>query len=243
MKVDTHCHIDLYENPLRIIEECEKENITAIAMTNLPSHFEMGYPHVISCKKVRLSLGLHPLYSEKHVEEFPLFIKNISRTSYIGEIGLDFSIEGYKTKEIQINTFKRILQLIGQQKKILSIHSRRAEKEVFNLLQEYKIENAIFHWYTGSLSLIEKISEMGYCFSVNYAMTQSENGKKIINKIPIQNLLTETDGPFVKRDNKIMKPTDINVIINEIAKIKCLSNKDVENAISNNFRILINKIK
>lgn len=43
--LDTHCHIDLYKNPEEILKECIKENLTVISMTNLPSHFEKGYPY------------------------------------------------------------------------------------------------------------------------------------------------------------------------------------------------------
>ena len=136
MILDTHCHIDLYKNPYEILQECEINNIIVLAVTNLPSHFEMGYPHTLPFKRIRLALGLHPLNALEHGDEFQLFVKNLSKTSYIGEVGLDFSREGFKTKEIQLNSFTKILKLISNKNKILTLHSRRAEKEVFNLLQE-----------------------------------------------------------------------------------------------------------
>ena len=107
--IDTHCHTDLYKNPIKILQECEKAGITVLSMTNLPSHFEMGYQHVLPFKRIRLALGMHPLHAEQHDKEFSLFLKNLSKTSYIGEVGLDFSREGYTTKEIQVNSFERIL--------------------------------------------------------------------------------------------------------------------------------------
>ena len=91
MIIDTHCHIDMYENPLEVALECEQKGVITIGMTNLPSHFELGRPHLLAFKKVRLALGLHPLYAESHKKELPIFLRNISKTSYIGEIGLDFS--------------------------------------------------------------------------------------------------------------------------------------------------------
>lgn len=241
--IDTHCHIDQYQNPHQIISECESQNIITIGVTNLPSHFQIGFPHVEFCKKVRLALGMHPLYAHIHEKEFPLFLNNIDRTSYIGEIGLDFSREGISTKEIQIKTFNKILKSIEGKKKILSIHSRRAEKEVLDLLINYKISNAIFHWYTGSQSLINRIVESGYYFSINPSMIESENGKKNISKIPLNYILTESDGPFIKVNNKQIKPHNVSLVIDYLSKERNLTKVEIENVIFNNFKKLISSIK
>jgi len=241
--IDTHCHIDLYKNPIKIIQDCEKSGITVLGMTNLPSHFEMGYPHVIPYKKIRLALGMHPLYVEQHENEYPAFLRNLSKTSYIGEVGLDFSKEGFSTKEIQLKSFHRILNELKGKKKILSIHSRRAEKEVFNLLLEYNIKNAIFHWYSGPLSLIDEIVKSGYYFSINPAMIKSVNGKKIISKIPLNKILTETDGPFVEVNSRIVVPNDIVFIIEYLSVLLAKTFKEIELLIQDNFNILIGSIK
>ena len=82
------------------------------------------------------------------------------------------------SKEKQIYAFRYVLSLIKDKNKIVSVHSRKAEKEVFELLQEYRRKNAIFHWYSGPLSLIEEIINAGYYFSINEAMTTSISGKK-----------------------------------------------------------------
>ena len=243
MIIDTHCHLDLYERPELIVKECEEQNILTIEVTNLPSHFEIGFPHVQFCKKVRLALGMHPLYAHNHEKEFPLFLNNIDKTSYIGEIGLDFSREGISTKEIQIKIFNKILKSIEGKKKILSIHSRRAEKEVLDLLIKYKISNAIFHWYAGPLYLIDKIIEAGYYFSINPAMTKSENGKKIISKIPSYRLLTESDGPFIKIEKEVIKPKDVSIVIEYLADTKNNTFLEIEKNIYNNFKTLVSTLK
>ncbi len=241
--IDTHCHIDLYKNPIKILKECEQAGITVLAMTNLPSHFEMGYPHVLPFKKIRLALGMHPLYAEQHNKEFPLFLKNFYKTSYIGEVGLDFSREGYPTKEMQVVTFKKILDKVSGQKKILSLHSRRAEKEVLNLLIEKKIESAIFHWYSGPLSLIDKIADSGYYLSVNTSMIKSESGQKMINRMPLDHILTETDGPFTEVNGRESKPSDISLVYQYFSKIWSKTNQEVDSIITSNFQKLISVIR
>ena len=109
----------------------------------------------------------------------------------------------------------------------MSVHSRKAEKEVFELLQEYEIKNVIFHWYSGPLNLIDKIIDAGYYFSINEAMTVSISGRKIINKIPQNRILTESDAPFNKHSN----------ILNAISNIGL-----TEDLIYLNFLKLINAI-
>jgi TatD DNase family protein len=211
--IDTHCHIDMYKNPHSIAEESERLGIITIGMTLLPSHFEMGYKHILKYKKVRLALGMHPLESKSHETEFDKFIDNLDKTSYIGEIGLDFSKEGILSKELQITSFKKILTALKDKRKIISLHSRRAEKEVLNLLIDYGVSNAIFHWYSGSVNLIKEIVSHGYSFSINPAMLKSANGKKIIQLLPQDRVLTETDGPFVSIHDTPCKPKDVILVL------------------------------
>lgn len=162
--IDVHCHFDMARNPEKYILDNEKKNITTIGMTNLPSHFQMGANHLRNYRYIRLALGLHPLRAKDHAKEYSKFAEYVKQTSYIGEVGLDFSREGLPTKETQLESFDYVLNCIKGQKKILSIHSRRAEKETLELLLEKKIENAIFHWYSGSLSVIKMIIDSGYFF-------------------------------------------------------------------------------
>lgn len=201
MIIDTHCHYDMMESPEDYINKVEKTGNIAIGMTNIPSHFDMGYEHIRKYKKVRLALGFHPQLAGEHKEELSLFARYLGRTSYVGEIGLDFSSEYISTRDIQISCLRYILEELRGKNKIISVHSIRAEKELLSLLQDYNIKNVIFHWYSGPLSLIPEIISEGYYFSINEAMTLSSSGRKIIDKIPIDKILTESDAPFNRKNN------------------------------------------
>ncbi|MFO0355984.1 MAG: TatD family hydrolase [Sphingobacteriaceae bacterium] len=241
--IDTHCHIDLYNNPLQVAKESERLGIITIGMTNLPSHFEMGFKHLIGFTKVRLALGMHPLYAESHIKEFPGFVRNISKTSYIGEIGMDFSKEGISTKSIQIETFRKILNELKGKKKILSIHSRKAEREVLQYLIDFKIQTAIFHWYSGPLGLIDEIIKAGYYFSINPAMIKSKSGIEIISRIPIQRILTESDGPFIEVKGKPILPNDIKVVHEYLSLKLGIEVSEIEVIIDKNFKSILTSIK
>lgn len=205
-------------------------------MTNLPSHFQMGVNHVRRYKYIRLALGLHPLRAKEHVKEYSKFRQYIDETSYIGEVGLDFSREGFSTKDIQIKSFKFVLDCIRTKNKILSLHSRRAEKETLEMLIEKGIDNAIFHWYSGSLNVLRNIANSGFFFSINSAMIQSDNGRKIIAEIPKELILTETDFPYIEND-------DITSIYVWLSKLWNTTTKDVELTIDANFQRLIQRIR
>lgn len=240
--LDVHCHIDQYKNPNQLAIKSEKKGIITLGVTNLPTHYELGFPHVRKYKKVRLALGMHPLLANQHSREFSKFKELLDTTSYIGEVGLDYSNEGLPTKDIQVGTLKRIFRLIRDKKKIVSLHSRRAEKKVFELLQEYNIKLGIFHWYSGPLGLIDEISEAGYYFSVNTAMINSKKGAKIISRIPLSNLLVETDGPFIKYKGRDVEPMDVKDIYAYLAKERGMSIVEMDKLIDRNFNFLLKSL-
>lgn len=201
MIIDTHCHFDMMPNPEAYISRKEKAGDIVIGMTNLPSHFRMGQPHLRGFKHIRLALGLHPLLATEGKKELALFERLIDQSSYIGEIGLDFSKEGVNTKTAQVDVLREILSILKGKKKIVSVHSRRAERELLDLLCENEIKNVIFHWYSGPVGLIHDILEKGYYFSINESMCRSKNGQAIIEQIPKDRILTETDAPYNETDD------------------------------------------
>lgn len=227
MMIDTHCHFDMIPNPEKYISDIEQRGDIVIGMTNAPSHFQIGWQHVRTYKHVRLALGFHPLLAHELQNELSLFERLLDKTSYIGEIGLDFSREGKATKDIQIESLRRILSYLRGKSKILSVHSRNAEQELLALLKEYEIRNVIFHWYTGDVSLVPEILQEGYYFSVNEAMTLTNKGRNIIDRIPLDRLLIETDCPFNRK-------CDIKNTYSFLAELGCY-----ESIIKDNFNRLI----
>ena len=226
--IDTHCHFDMMPKPETYIRQRELAGDIVIGMTNLPSHFQMGQPHLRWYKHIRLALGLHPLLAAESKSEVTLFKRLVNQTSYIGEIGLDFSKEGLANKDEQVAVLRELLSAIRGKKKIVSVHSRKAEKELLALLSEYEIENVVFHWYSGSVDLIPAILGRGYYFSVNEAMCLSMNGRAIIEKIPRDRVLTETDAPYNER-------TDIREVLKQLNM--------TEQEIYNNFKRLLVGLK
>jgi TatD DNase family protein len=242
--LDTHCHIDLYPDPHRVLDEVARKRITTVAVTNLPSHFIQARPHVVSAKSVRLALGLHPLFANKHTKsELRKFRELAPATSYIGEVGLDFSSEGRSTADKQRTTFRLVLEAISDRPRFLTIHSRRAEAEVLDLLTEYRIKGAVFHWYSGPHTLVDKIVYAGHYFSVNPAMIRTTKGRSIIERIPRERILTETDGPYLQVGDRPALPADVLLVLDYLVTSWNMPQEQVKQYIWGNFQTILQPIR
>src|SRR5260370_6924718 len=88
--IDTHCHLNLYPDPLGLAARCDRENITAICVTNSPAAFEATKTYISGFRRVRIALGLHPLETARHRTQWHRFADLVTETSYIGEVGPHF---------------------------------------------------------------------------------------------------------------------------------------------------------
>lgn len=230
--IDCHCHFDMMDNPEEYIARMDRQGHTIIGMTNRPCFFREGIRHIKPYKRIRLALGLHPLQLEHKDEDLMEFEKMVEQTSYIGEIGLDFSSEGKLTTDRQIDCFEEILRILSGKNKILSVHSRQAERTVLNLLDLFYQENVIFHWYTGANDLIPEIVEHGFYFSVNEAMLSTLHGRELVSQMPYDRVLTESDAPY---NTKV----DIGKVVVGLAKMWNMSRHDAYLVIDSNFKTLL----
>lgn len=242
--IDSHCHIDLYPNPTQIADRANRAKILTVVVTNLPSAFERAYPHIKQFQYLRLALGLHPLVADEHRAERRLFRQLVGKTSYIGEIGLDFSREGYLTKEIQIESFKFVLDTLEGKRKFITLHSRRAEQSILKILDESRYKHpVVFHWYSGNITDLKDVIDCGHYFSINPAMIVSSNGQKIIDLVPPERILTETDGPFVKSFGKNVEPRNVIEVEQYLASLWSTESLKVRMKVRENFLRLVSPLK
>jgi len=108
-------------------------------------------------------------------------------------------------------------------------------------LKKYKTKFAVFHWYTGSLKILEKIINEDYYFSINYKMLTTDNGKKILSKIPKELILFESDAPHIKFNKSEFYPKMISKIYKEFEKYYGVDS--FQDLIFKNFKGLLLKRK
>lgn len=238
--IDTHFHLDLWDDPKSIIEEIEKNKIYTIAVTNTPSVFFHTYNLTEKSKYIRPALGFHPELVYQRKNELPHFFENLKKTKYIGEIGLDYGKQSNEDKKEQKRVFEKIIDACSNHNdKVLTIHSRGSYKDVIDIIGNDFSNKVVLHWYSGSLKELERAVEYGFYFSINLPMTISLSGQKVIKSIPQQRILTESDGPFTKFNNNICSPLSINVVIKNLSNI-CLGDYSFyKQLVYDNFRKLL----
>ncbi|MGH9644927.1 MAG: Qat anti-phage system TatD family nuclease QatD [Terriglobales bacterium] len=241
--LDCHCHVDLYPDPPAVADRAEAAGAFTILVTNLPSAYEKLQPHIHGRRRMRLALGLHPLLAEQHIHEREKFRSLARETSFIGEVGLDFSRDGRPTTEIQLESFVFLLRTLAQQPKFITVHSRRAEKEVLRLLKQEARSPVVFHWYTGPLTTLKDAISDGHYFSINPAMLLGQNGQRIIAGIPRDRILTETDGPFVKIGTRAAEPKDIRLVEDGLARMWGISPVEVRYVVAENFQRIMAPVR
>lgn len=241
---DTHFHLDLVSDPEKVADQIEQHQIYTIAVTNSPSVFFFTEKIASNKRFIRSALGLHPELAVERYNEVEQFSQLIDRTRYIGEIGLDNSNKSLSNYQKQKKVFEKIVSICADKNdKILTIHSRKAAKDVIDILGDNFPGEIILHWYSDSLKHIEIAIDRGYYFSVNYPMLQSKNGRKIIEMIPLDKILIETDGPFTKKQDKIFTPLMTPLILEKLYlhKNKSDSKESFLKALYRNFQDLIIK--
>lgn len=217
--VDTHCHIDLYPSPQLVAADADATGVRTIAVTNAPSVFFFTAGLAQKTRHLRAALGLHPELVATHGKEIDSFLSMLDQTRYIGEIGLDYTTRDENNRVRQ----REILQTIvtacrGAGNKVLTVHSRRAASDVNTIIGADFPGTVILHWFSGSKKELLQGLDHGYYFSVNPAMTTSDSGRKLIALIPLDRLLTETDGPFVTCGRTPASPSDVMRVITFLAE-------------------------
>jgi len=212
-------------------------------VTNLPSHYEIALRHLAGAPHVHPALGLHPLAAAKHTAELNRFLQLAPGTNFIGEVGMDFSYEGRASRILQEKVFDRILNALTDRQRFVTIHSRGAEKEVLAALAQSGLRKAVFHWYSGPLTLVEDILSAGHYFSLNPAMLTSRTFPRFLPLLSRERVLLESDGPHAKLQTHRTQPSDVRFVFNHLQRAWEVSPEGLEDLLTNNFqRILATEI-
>lgn len=239
--IDTHCHLDLYKDYKAVILDSYRQKTFIIAVTNIPSVFEHECTLFQKDKNIAVALGFHPQLVDSYGNQVELFISLLPKAKFIGEIGLDYQDNNETVREKQRKVFKHIIREIAKySNKTIAVHSRNSTDDVISIIGKDYPGNIILHWYSGSIKTLERAINNGYYFSVNPSMTKTEKGQKIIKSIPLERLLTETDGPFLKVNGSIVNPPDVESVIIYLSSVHKKPMEAVKKIVKNNFLKIAN---
>ncbi|TIN74387.1 Qat anti-phage system TatD family nuclease QatD [Mesorhizobium sp.] len=241
--VDFHCHVDLYKDHSALIAECDRERVATLAVTTTPKAWPRNRELAAKSAHVRIALGLHPQLVAERENELPIFERYLSDARYVGEIGLDAGPRFYRGFPAQERVFERILRACAEQGgKILTVHSVRAVGKVLNHIESSLPQDrgrVVLHWFTGTSAEARRAVALGCYFSINGEMLRSPKHRQLVGSLPLDRLLTETDGPFVERDGQPLRPRDVGHTVVELAEARNVSAKAMEDAVLQNLRRLV----
>jgi len=249
MLVDVHCHLNFKEfNSDRdeVIKRAKKNGFVSIIVSGTEHNTNKDVLKLAEKYDIiKASLGLYPTYIEKlskkeFQRDLEFIKKNKDKIIAIGELGADFKeIANESKKKLQLERLRTTLTELKKLKKPFIIHSRKAEKECVELLEELKIKKALFHCFTGNYKLAKRIEQNNWYLSIPTILARNQHFQGIVNNVSINSILTETDAPYLAPNpQERNEPLFIKSTIKKIAEIKKIDEEEVKKNIFLNYQKL-----
>ena len=249
--IDSHCHLDyepLFTDIKNVIKRSQDIGIEKILTicTTIQSYEKII--RIINENEIVFgTFGIHPHEVENNFISTNVIITNIKQNKKIigiGETGLDFYYNN-SDKEKQILSFKNHLEAAAELNIPVIVHSRNAETETFNILNEFKSKNLkiLMHCFTGSREFAEKLLDFNTYFSASGIIT-FKNSIELQNTfkfIPLDRLLIETDSPYlapVPQRGKKNEPSFLKFTANKLADLRDMKNDELISKTTANFNKL-----
>lgn len=235
--IDTHAHInDNIFDPDReqVIQEAEQAGLCAIINvgTDLVSS-KMSIKLSETYKIVWAAVGLHPHDASKlNEEDWEEFVNLIGHKKVVavGEVGLDY-YRMLSPKDTQQTVFRRFIRLARETDLPIIIHSRDAHEDTLQILREEKPQAGVFHAFSGDMDILRAGLSLGLYISITGTVTFKKSSvAPLINFIPLDRLLLETDCPYLTPDpyrGKRNQPAFVRFVAEKVAEILGLAVEEV----------------
>lgn len=244
MYIDCHTHLDFFENNIeKAIKDINDNKILTIANSMDIESYIKNKEYSIKSKFIKTCFGIHPWKAAEYKGDLQSLIPYIEESEIIGEIGLDYLwVEDKNTFEPQRKVFNFILEESIKRSKVVNLHTKDAEEEIYEALKKYNYSKAIIHWYSGDIVTLEKFIDIGCYFTISVDIGYSEKSYEVLSKIPMDKLLIETDGPTALEwvNGEYGYPSEIKSVYEKVAKFKNIDVKELLVIVEENFQRLFN---
>lgn len=255
MIFNTHSHLNDEKFDIDredVVKEIKNSNVTKLLV--------LGWDKESSVKAIELAesydfiyaaIGFHPenldgLNQEDF--EYVMSLLNHPKVVALGEIGLDYYWDNSETtKERQKEYFIKQIEIANKVGLPICIHCRDAIGDTLEILKKNKVINSgVMHCYSGSKESMKEFVKLGLYISFGGTLTykNSLTAKEVAKEVPLEYLLIETDDPYLppvpfrgKRNN----PAYVSYVAGELANLRNMSQKDVEEITYNNALKLFKK--
>ena len=249
--IDSHCHLDhepLFANIPEVLKRSKENGVKKILTICTTIDGFSSIKDILKMDDIIYgTFGIHPHETQTNVVDKSTIVKNIKQNPKligVGETGLDFYYNNSK-KDIQIKSFKEHIEAAIDIDLPVIVHSRNAEKETFEILNDYKNQNPkiLLHCFSGSYAFFKNMEKLNSYFSASGIITfkNSTELQDTFTKIPNDKLLVETDSPFLApmpMRGKKNEPAFIKYTLNKLSELKSVSDIEMDNLTTNNFETL-----
>jgi TatD DNase family protein len=249
--IDSHAHLDMDRfdgDRDDVIARARREGvhtIVSLAMIDETDSYQRAFP-LVAENDLLTAVGCHPhdakLFDAKGGEELLEELASRNRVIAIGEIGLDYHYN-LSTPERQQEVFRRQLRLARKLELPVIVHHRDAEADLAQILDEESVSEVkgILHSFTASLATAEAAVNHGFLISFSGIVTfkSALALQEVARALPLDKILVETDCPYlapVPHRGKRNEPVFVRETAAFLAKLKGISENDVEAATDTNFR-------
>jgi TatD DNase family protein len=255
MYIDSHCHINFPELSQKIDEvlaNMESNNIShalcvSVTLDKINEILDLTKKY----SNIYASVGVHPDYEDIQEPDIDTLFKYSmnDKVVAIGETGLDyFRLKG--DLSWQRDRFRTHIRAAIKSNLPLIIHTRNAPDDTISIMKEEAANSAtgVMHCFTESYEMAKKAIDLGFYISFSGIITfkNAETLRETVKKIPIENILIETDSPYlapVPNRGKLNEPANVKYVAEKIAELKGLSVEKVAEITTNNFFKLFTKCK
>ena len=249
--IDSHCHLDhepLLSDLSNVIKRSKEVGIKKLlTISTSYKSFDRIKKIIEEDEIIYGTIGIHPHETTDNKITSDFIVKNLNDNAKIigiGETGLDFYYNN-SDRDNQIVSFKEHIDASLKTNTPLIIHSRDAEDETFNILNDYKDQNLkiLMHCFTGSKDFAKKLLTLNAFFSASGIITfkNSLDLQETFKFLPLDKILIETDSPFlapVPNRGKKNEPSFIDYTAQKLADIKDISKSNLISSTTNNFNKL-----
>ena len=245
--IDTHAHLDMYEDWDVIIKNAKENGIKKIIIPAVETeYFQKILDIANSYEDVYCMMGIFPTEAKNWHDGILNDIKELAKNKKvvsIGEIGLDYYWDKSFIDE-QKDIFIKQVKLANELGLPIEIHDREAHKDVFDILVEYnKTSDVVFHCFSGSVEFARECLKQGWYIALGGVVTfkNAVKTKEVAKDVPLDRLMLETDSPYltpVPFRGKENQPAYVRYVADEIAKLKGIDVKEVIEATTKNAEMV-----
>jgi TatD DNase family protein len=260
--VDSHCHLDFqdFDNDRdKIINNAKISNVDYFLTISVNlEDFDKVYEVTQNYENIWCTTGIHPNNVGLKINSFQF--ENIKRNILgnlknnkvvgLGETGLDF-FRGKENRKNQIESFMLHLFLSGDKKYPTIVHTREADDDTINCLNESVKKyssTGLIHCFTSTKQFAKKALDNGFYISFSGIITfkNAIDLVDVVKYVPLDKILVETDSPYlapVPFRGKRNEPSYVNYTLEKISQIKKIKKDELIKITTKNFFTLFSKIK